>query len=136
MSKYVVLSMIVTVCVFGSVGQSRAAVIQWNAIDLQGAKIPNAVVEVISDSVILARGLTTPGAALNRLSFNSSLLRGSEAAVTLRFRANGREEASLFNVAGDADHLISVVLPEVYGGAKPTCEPPCRPRCRWFSRWR
>jgi hypothetical protein len=72
---------------------------------------------------------------LNSLLFDSSRFRDVDAAVTLRFRALGREENSLFNILADSDQVVTVVLPKVYGAPETKCQTN-RTRGRWFQRCR
>ena len=103
MLKMVFRTCVATCCLALMTASSvSAGGIQWKAVGLDGKLIPNATVDVIAGGIIIASGDSIPGARENSLSFNSSALRGQNAAVTLRFRAIGREEVSLIDVLGDA----------------------------------
>jgi hypothetical protein len=127
------LSVLLVGCLSLSV---HGGVIQWNAVDLNGKKISNAFIDVISGGIIITSGGTSSGSGPNSLSFNSAALRGVDSPVTLRFRAVGREEASLFNILGDSNQDISVVLPKVYGAPSQCSPQDCLSRCRAFRRCR
>lgn len=122
-------------CLFHA-NKAPAAEIQWNAVDLDGSKIVNATIDVISNGVIVVTGAAQNGNGLNVLAFDSSRFQGVDASVTLRFRALGREETSLFNILADSDQVISVVLPKVFGAPSTNCPPNCNVRPKWFRRCR
>lgn len=122
----------------GTCSAVRGGVIQWSAIGLENEKITNATIEVLSAGVRIASGVASSGSGPNSVSFDSSSLRGIDSPVTLRFRAVGREQVLLANIAGGTNQVISVVLPKVYGApTKPmqTCSQSCSRRCRLLRRY-
>jgi hypothetical protein len=136
--------LVILCLVSGLDAKAKAADIRWNAVDLDGNKISDAVIDVISRGVIVTSSGASAGSGLNTLSFDSSRLNGIDSPVTLRFRAIGREQASLVNMLGSSDQAVSVVLPKVFAAPeKPgiwQCNP-CwpqysPPRCRLFRHGR